>query len=184
MDGAAGPSNLDAVAWKQLLTSFKSASTELCDTIASVAGRLSTSFVDPSRLSAFVACRLITLDKCPVLRPIGIEETVRRIIGKAIAITITEDIQEACDALQVCAGHISGCKVAVHACAKFMIPNKHKQFYLSMPQIPLTHLIVRQLFATFSKYTPFSKIIINTYRENSKLFIDDHTLLPGRYHSR
>ena len=71
-------------------------------------------FVDPS-VSAFVACRLIALDKYPGLHPIDIEETVRRIIGKAIAITITEDIQEACGALQVCAGRISGCETAVHA---------------------------------------------------------------------
>ena len=68
MDGAAGPSGLDAAAWKRLCTSFKSASTELCDTLAAVARRLSTCFVDPSGLSAFVACRLIALDKCPGVR--------------------------------------------------------------------------------------------------------------------
>lgn len=63
---------------------------ELCDTLAAIARRLITCFVDPSGLSAFVACRLIALDKCPGVRPIGIGETVRRIIGKAIAITITK----------------------------------------------------------------------------------------------
>ena len=82
MDGAAGPLSLDTAAWKWLLTSFKSASTKLCD--------------------AFVACRLIALDKCPGLHHIGIGETVQRIISIAIAITITEDFQEACGPLQVC----------------------------------------------------------------------------------
>ncbi len=48
MDGAAGPSGLDAAAWKRLCTSFKAASSELCDTLAAVARRLSTSFVDPN----------------------------------------------------------------------------------------------------------------------------------------
>ena len=71
--------------------------------------------MDPSGLSAFVECRLIALDKCPGVRPIGSGETVRRIIGKAIATTTTEDIQEAAGPLQVCAGHISGCEAAVHA---------------------------------------------------------------------
>lgn len=47
---------------KRLLASFKSASTKLCDTLASVARRLSTCFIDPCGLSAFVACRLIALD--------------------------------------------------------------------------------------------------------------------------
>ncbi len=35
MDGAAGPSGLDAAACKRLCTSFKSASSELCDTLSS-----------------------------------------------------------------------------------------------------------------------------------------------------
>ena len=83
--------------------------------IASVARRLSTTLVDPRGLSAVVACRLIALEKCPGVRPICIGETVRRIIGKAIATTITEDIQEAAGPLQVCAGHVSGCEAAVHA---------------------------------------------------------------------
>ena len=71
---------------------------------------------------------------------------------------------------------ISGCKVAGHECAKFMIPNKQKQIYSSAPQMPLTHLIMRQLFTTFSSYAPLSKIIINTYREDSQLFIDGSIL--------
>ena len=37
MDGAAGPSGLDAAAWKRLLHSFKSASSDLCDAIAATA---------------------------------------------------------------------------------------------------------------------------------------------------
>ena len=44
-----------------------------------------------------------------------IGKTVQRIIGKAIAATITEDIQDSAGPLQVCAGHISGCEAAVHA---------------------------------------------------------------------
>ncbi len=106
MDGAAGPSGLDVAAWKRLCTSFKAVSSELCDTLAAVARRLSTSFVDPKGLSAFVACRLIALDKCPGVRPIGIGETARRIIGKAIASTLKEDIQDAAGPLQVCAGRM------------------------------------------------------------------------------
>ena len=39
--------------------------------------------VDPNGLSALLACRLVALDKNPGVRPIGICETVRRIIAKA-----------------------------------------------------------------------------------------------------
>ena len=78
VDGAAGPSGLDAAAWKRLCTSFKSASVNLCDGVACTARRLCSCYVDPSGLSAFVACRLIVLDtcRCPGIRPIGNGEAV------------------------------------------------------------------------------------------------------------
>ena len=179
MDGAAGPSGLDAAAWKRLLTSFKSASTELCDTLASVpvARRLSTCFVDPSGLSAFVACRLIALDKCPGLRPIGIGETVRRIIGKAIAITITEDIQKAAGPLQVCAGHISGCEAAVHAMCQVYDSQQTEAVLLVDASNSFNSLNREAALCNVQQLCPsLSKIIINTYREDSQLFIDGSTL--------
>ena len=74
MDGTAGPSGIDAVGWKRLCTSFRSHSSYLCDAIASLANKICTAFVDPKGLEAFVACRLIALDKCPGVRPIEIGE--------------------------------------------------------------------------------------------------------------
>ena len=49
------------------------------------------------------------------MRPIGIGETVRRVIGRAVATAIGEDIQAAAGPLQVCAGHLAGCEASVHA---------------------------------------------------------------------
>ena len=115
MDGAAGPSGLDAAAWKRMCTSFKTASADVCESLANTARRLCSEYVDPSGISALVACRLIAVDKCPGVGPIGVRETVRRVIGKAIATAISNDIQEAAGPLQVCAGHLSGCEAAVHA---------------------------------------------------------------------
>ncbi len=82
--GAAGPSGLDAHCWRRLCTSFHSASWDLCHALALFTKRLCTAYVDPKGLSAFLACRLIALDKCPGVRPIGVCETARRIISKAI----------------------------------------------------------------------------------------------------
>ena len=95
MSGSAGPSGLDASAWKRICTSFKAASAEICNALASIARKICSQIVDPSGLSAYVACRLIALDKCPGVRPIGIGETIRRIIGKAISVVTREDVQEA-----------------------------------------------------------------------------------------
>ena len=91
-DGAAGPSCLDAAAWKRLCSSFSSFSADLCDAMASVARRICSSFVDPSGLAAFTACRLIALDKCPGVLPIAIGETARRVISRAILATLKDEI--------------------------------------------------------------------------------------------
>ena len=83
-NGSAGPSSLDACEWKRLSTSFQNPSTDLCNSLAMVARRICTFYVDPEGIAPFTACRLIALDKCPGITPIGIGETSRRIIGKAI----------------------------------------------------------------------------------------------------
>ena len=84
MDGSVGPLGMDASVWKRMCSSFKSASEDLCESIASTARRLCSDYVDPSSIAALVACRLIALDKCPGVRPIGVGETARRIIGSLL----------------------------------------------------------------------------------------------------
>jgi len=113
--GAAGPSGLDALGWRRLCTSFKSASMELCHSLASAAKRLCTEFVDPASVAPLLASRLIALDKNPGVRPIGIGDTARCIIAKAILNIIRQDVQEAAGSLQLCAGQIAGIEAAVHA---------------------------------------------------------------------
>ena len=114
-NGAAGLSGLDAYAWRRLCSSFKSALKDLCTALAAVGRRLCTDNINPDHLSAFVACRLIPLDKCPGVRPIGIGEVPRRIIAKAILGLLKQDILDASGPLQVCAGQESGCEAAIHA---------------------------------------------------------------------
>ena len=77
--------------------------------------RLCSTLVDPKGISPFLACRLIALDKCPGVRPIGICETPRRIVAKAVLSVTKGDIQDATGSLQLCAGQIAGIEAAVHA---------------------------------------------------------------------
>ena len=65
MDRAAGPSGIDAAGWKRLCTSFRTHSADLCDALASLAKRICTTYVYPKGLEAFMASRLIALNKCP-----------------------------------------------------------------------------------------------------------------------
>ena len=96
----------------------RDASNDLCKAIVAVTRRLCSEFVDPKGLSALVACRIIALDKNPGFRPIGIGETLRRIIARAVLSTFKDDILMAAGPMQLCAGQESGCEAAVHVMQK------------------------------------------------------------------
>ena len=116
--GAGGWSGLDSDDMRQLLCSknYGKISESFCDAVADMTKRLCRVFVDPESLTSFLACRLIPLEKGESdVRPIGIGETLRRIVGKAAVRAVREDIQAACGSLQVCAGLEAGCEAAVHA---------------------------------------------------------------------
>ena len=111
--GAAGPSGLNASAWRRLSISFKSASNALCQSLAECAKCLCTEYIDPKILSPLLSCWLIALNKNPGVRPIGIGEIPRRIIAKAVLRITRGDIQDAAGALQLSAGQIAGVETAV-----------------------------------------------------------------------
>ena len=63
----------------------------------------------------FLACKLIPWDKNPGVRPIGIGEVIRRILGRADIRTFRRNIIECTGDLQLCAGQRAGCEAAEHA---------------------------------------------------------------------
>ena len=116
--GSAGPYGMDANDMRTLLCSKRlgRTATDLREAVANLARRLCTEFVDPTSLSAFLSCRLVPLEKgSNDIRPIGIGETLRRIVGKAVTRILKPEIQKACGNLQVCAGIEGGCEAAIHS---------------------------------------------------------------------
>ena len=103
-NGSAGPSGLDSHAWKRMCSSFQKASTDHCAAVAMVARRIAGAFVDPEPLAPLSACRLVALDKCPGVRPVGVGEVVRRIISKSILSVIRPEIRSLIGSSQLCAG--------------------------------------------------------------------------------
>ena len=176
-EGAAGPSGIDAQGWRRLCSSFQQASSELCEALASLCKRICSSYVDPCGLTAFVACRLIALNKCPGVRPIGIGEVVRRIMGKAILATIGDDIQEAVGALQVCAGQQAGCEAAVYAMREIS-EDPSSEAVLLVDASNAFNTLNRNvaLLNINKKCPPLAKVLINTYRHDPQLFVDGETL--------
>ena len=70
---------------------------------------------DPDSIESLVACRLIPLSKDPGVKPIGIGEVLRRIIGKAVTNIIKEDIIMSAGNLQLCGGQKSGAEIAIRS---------------------------------------------------------------------
>ena len=170
--GAAGPSGLDAAGWRRLCLSFHGASNTLCEALAAVGRRMSASFVDPDGLVALLACRLCPLDKCPGVRPVGISEVARRIIGKALMQVIGKDVRSAAGSLQLCAGQPAGCEAAIHAmkglfdddeCEAVLLVDASNAFNWLNQQVALRN--VRILCPALGT------IAVNTYRSNTDMFV-------------
>ena len=170
--GAAGPSGLDAHCWRRLCTSFRSASHELCNSLALFARRLCTSFVDPKALSPFLACRLIALDKCPGVRPIGICEAARRIISKAILFVLRDDIQDAAGSMQLCAGQIAGVEAAIHFMRE-AFSAEDCEAVLLVDASNAFNSLNRECALRNIRFVcpPLATILINTYRNSTELFV-------------
>ena len=176
--GAAGPSGLDALSWRRLCTSFKSASMALCHSLALTAKRLCTEFIDPSITAPLTACCLIALDKNPGMRPIGIGDTARRIIAKAILIIIRQDILEAAGSLQLCVGQISGAEAAVHSVRTLFQRDETEATLLIDANNAFNSLNRQTALQNIQRLCPsLATVLINTYRAPSELYIDGKVLL-------
>lgn len=176
--GSAGPSGLDSSHWKRICTGFQSSSKALCNALASLARRLCTNFVDPSGAAALFACRLIPLDKKPGVRPIGVCETVRRILGKAILSVVGNDVRKAVGSLQLCAGQSSGCEAAIHAMRSIFNEPDTEAILLVDAANAFNSLNREVALKNISVLCPaIHPILVNAYRRPSSLFVGGECLL-------
>ena len=96
IQGAAGPSGSTAMQWHSYLLRFGAYSAHLRDAVAGLACHLANTVVKWEDVCALMANRLIALDKCPGIRPIGIGEALRRVLGKGVALATCADLEEVC----------------------------------------------------------------------------------------
>ena len=180
--GAGGPSGLDADGWRRMLVSrnYGKYGVELRKSIATMAKRLSThEFNDFSSLEPYVSCRLIPLDKNPGVRPIGIGEVLRRIVGKAIISVIKPEILESSGSLQLCAGLPSGCEAAVHAMTE-IYERDSTDAILLVDASNAFNSLNRKVLLHNIRYLcpPMATYVRNCYGVPSRLFITGGKKLP------
>ena len=178
--GGAGPSGTDAAFWKRLCSSFTHSSNDLCASLALVAKKISTTYVDPEGLTCFTASRLIALDKMPGIRPIGIGEVVRRAISKAIVTTIQDDIKQVAGCTQLCAGIEAGSEVGVHSLRKIFNDTNCEAILLADASNAFNCLNRQTALLNIQALCPALAIpLINTYRQDPSLFIEGECLFSS-----
>ena len=177
--GSGGPSHFDSKQWRRILCSnqFKKEGKELREKLAQFAQKIATKVVDPDTLEAYLAGRLLALDKAPgdpdlQVRPIAVGEVLRRIVGKTIAWTLNEIIQEAAGPLQVSTGLKGGAEAAIHSMKKIFEFESTDAIILVDAANAFNRLNrAAALHNIQFLCPPFATVLINTYRNPARLIL-------------
>ena len=173
--GAAGPSKFDADDWRCILGSniFGKHGAELRKSLARMTKVMCASEVSKKgSLEAFLACQLIPLNKSPGIRPIGIGEVLRRIMGKTVMMVLKKDVIHLAGALQVCAGQQAGVESAIHS----MVDLFESDTTSAIIQIDATNAfnsLNRKVFLYNIKIIcpELTNFVYNYYTSSSRLFV-------------
>ena len=139
---------------------------------------LCTVYVDPTSLSALLSCKLIALDKNPGVRPIGVGEVLRRIIGRAVAQHLKPVIINAAGPLQLAAGQQGGAEAAVHWMRHFFNDDSTQAVLLADARNAFNVLKRHTALVNLRYLCPALSIFaINFYRSPDRLFLSDGTIL-------
>ena len=140
-----------------------------------IARKLCSCYVDPKGLVAFNASRLLPLDKCPGIRPIGVTEVCRRVIGKAVLGIVKQDVLETVAGRQFCAGLVSGCEAAVH-CMSQIFDDSEAALFVDATNA-FNSLNRASALSNVRTICPaLAPILINTYRSPGSLFVNGTTI--------
>ena len=170
--GSAGVSQQEDSLWHKMVTAHRDTSTSLSSALALVAKRLVTEYVDPEGLEALLANRGIAIDKCPGLRPVGVGEIVRRIIGKAVMEVTGQKVQESVGSLQLCAGQPVGVESAIHTMRNFLDDDSSDGILLIDADNAFNRVNRKVALWNVQFTCPVMKhVLINFYRSPTRIFM-------------
>uniref|UniRef100_A0A1X7SXQ2 Reverse transcriptase domain-containing protein n=1 Tax=Amphimedon queenslandica TaxID=400682 RepID=A0A1X7SXQ2_AMPQE len=171
IQGSGGPGGCESSHWKDVLLRYGPHSSRCRDAVASLVSLLSNSIVDWNLIRALLANRLIALDKHPGIRPIGIGETLRRILSKVVCLITRTDAEEVCGSSQLCAGVQCSIEGAIHS-ARDMF-NSHDWGLLMVDARNAFNSLNRSslLWNIRILWPRASRFVFNTYKGHSPLII-------------
>ena len=172
--GGCGPSGMSSDLWSRMLCSkaFTKEGDDLSFSLARLTRRLCTELVDPETVSSLLACRLIGLNKNPGVRPIGIGEVLRRIIGRTVTQHLRNEIILSAGPLQLAAGQEGGCEAAIHAMNDYFERDETEAMLCADASNAFNVLNRNTCLINMRYLCPeFSIFLINIYRSPVKLFL-------------
>ena len=128
LHGGAGPGGTTSNHWQSFLLCYGTQSAKLRDAIAALTCLLANSTVNWDMIRAMLSSRLIALNKNPGIRPIGVREVLRRLLGKAMVLATGIDIEELCGADQLCSGLKGGIKGAIYSVWSIFESKSHEGY--------------------------------------------------------
>ena len=118
------------------------------------------------------------LDKCLGIRPSGIGEVLRRIIGRCIFRCISKDLQTIGDATQLCLGQKCGIEHAIHSLRETYQQPETEAILLIDASNAFNALHRKLAMRNIDRICPsLTSAVYNSYIYPSKLFVNGETLL-------
>ena len=133
--------------------------------------------LDPRALESFISCREIALpnDSTGGIRPIGIGEVLRRIIGKSRTRQFSKDIIATTAGLhQLCAGRDGGVEAMIHAAQELFRAEESEAALLVDATNAFNSLNRKTALYNIQLLCPkISRYIINAYRRPARLILNN-----------
>ena len=175
--GSHGPSGLDANEWRRILTHFGQQSVEISKTIAKIAKKIGHRRTKSRTNGTILRMQIKPLDKNPGVRPIGIGEVMRRIIGRTITKCLKNELMSLGSNYQLCLGQKSGNEYAIHTLRDQYSKTSADAVLLIDDENAFNSLNRKLALKNIENTCPsLLTAIKNSYSNPSKLFVNKKTI--------
>ena len=117
--GSAGLLEIDSISMSHWLLKFGGASAKLRKSIAKLVELLANGYPPWAVYRAITWCKLIGLEKCPGVRPVGMGDILWILFCKVLLIVAGKEAIQACGTDQLCSGVESGIEGGIHHIRSF-----------------------------------------------------------------